>query len=282
MTGPVQIGTANLPGDALQGVGRAFAVLEHLAERPQTPSELARALDMKWTTAYRTLMTLTAMGYVERNADTGCYSVGVRTYAVGSAYVSALKLPEIASPYLSAAAELAGSTTQLVTRDDHSSVVVSVCPVRSHVMPETSVGCNFPLHCGSKGHVLLAYADPAFRENYLSGPLVSLTPLSITDPDILRERLDQVRARGYAVTDRDVRMFSSSVAAPIVDRAGDVVASVTIAMDPHELRQQTRRLIDLVVRTARGISQRLISANNASPPGTSPESQAEAPQIRLA
>ncbi|MEA2177415.1 MAG: hypothetical protein QOG77_712, partial [Solirubrobacteraceae bacterium] len=69
-------------------MGRAFAVLEQLAERPRSPSELARALGMKWTTAYRTLMSLKDMGYVERDPETGRYSVGMRTYSLGSAYIA--------------------------------------------------------------------------------------------------------------------------------------------------------------------------------------------------
>jgi hypothetical protein len=55
--------------------------------------------------------------------------------------------------------------------------------------------------------VLLTYADADFVDDYLSRPLESLTPMTIVDPAVLRKRFDQIRERGWAVTDRDVRPF---------------------------------------------------------------------------
>jgi DNA-binding IclR family transcriptional regulator len=253
------------PQRHLQSVERAFAVLERLAEQAQSPSELARALDMKWTTAYRTLMSLTEMGYVERHPSTGRYSVGVRTYSLGSAYIASLSLHQVARPYLEAASGVGSATAQLVKRVQRQSVVISVCEVRTDHVPETTVGCNFPLHCGSKGRVLLAYAPPDFVEDYLSQPLEALTPMTITDPAELRTRLENIRARGYEMSDRDIRLFSSSVAAPVTDTDG-VVASVTLAVQPHELRKNERRLIELVVRTANGISRAMRDRGDGSFP----------------
>lgn len=252
-------------GGLLQGVGRAFAVLELLAERPRSPSELARALGMKWTTAYRTLMSLKEMGYVERDPGTGRYSVGVRTYSLGSAYIASMSLPQIAQPYLHAASATSGATAQLIKRDHRNSLVISVFEAQTNHVPETTVGCNFPLHCGSKGRVLLAYAEPEFIDGYLSRPLEALTPHTLTDPVALRERLQRIRERGYEITDRDIRLFSSSVAAPIFDAAGNVPASITLVVQPHELRASSQRLVELVVRTAKGISRALLDSARPGP-----------------
>lgn len=239
----------------LRGVGRAFALLEQIGDRPMRASDLARALDMKWTTAHRTLTYLASMGYIERDETTGHYFIGVRAYALGSSYVSSLRLSETARPILHAASIMGRATAQLVKRDHRQSVVLSVCdPGRDHV-PETTIGCNFPLHCGSKGHVLLAFATPDFIDAYLERRLEQLTPYTVIDPVALRNRLEDVRGRGYALTDRDVRVFSSSVAAPVRDRAGNVVASVTLVVPPEELRERRHHLTEVVVKAARSISQ---------------------------
>jgi DNA-binding IclR family transcriptional regulator len=248
----------------LRGVGRAFALLEQIADRPMRASDLARALDMKWTTAHRTLTYLASMGYVERDDGTGRYHVGVRAYAFGSSYVPSLRLAEIARPYLHAASVVGHATAQLVKRDHRQSVVVGVCDPGPDHVPETTVGCNFPLHCGSKGHVLLAFATPEFVDAYLERRLEQLTPYTVTDPNLLRQRLDDIRVRGYALTDRDVRVFSSSVAAPVEDRAGNVVASVTLVVPPADLRERGRRLSEVVVGTARSISQTLTAPHPAT------------------
>jgi DNA-binding IclR family transcriptional regulator len=249
----------------LQGVSRAFAVLELLAERPRSPSELARALGMKWTTAYRTVMSLKEMGYVERDPETGRYSVGVRTYSLGSAYIASQTLPQVAQPYLHAASAASGATAQLVKRDHRNSVVISVYESQTNYVPETTVGHNFPLHCGSKGRVLLAHAEPTFIDGYLSRTLEALTPMTMTDPQQLRDRLALIRERGYEITDRDIRVFSSSVAAPVTEPSGAVVASITLAVQPHELRTQHQRLVELVTRTAKGVSRALLDPARPAP-----------------
>lgn len=247
----------------LQGVGRAFALLEQVAERPMRASALARSLGLKWTTAHRTLSYLTSTGYLERDELTGEYFIGVRAFSLGSSYVASLCLAEAARPYLHAASILGKSTAQLVKRDHRRSVVLSVSdPDRNHVA-ETTIGCNFPLHCGSKGHVLLAYAPESFLDAYLSRPLERLTPYTIIDPEAVRDRVAAVRKSGFAVTSRDVRSFSSSVAAPVRDRLGQVVAAVTLVVPPQQLDASEQQLTHLVVRAAASISRAVASTRGA-------------------
>ncbi|MCW3010227.1 MAG: hypothetical protein JWO90_631 [Solirubrobacterales bacterium] len=222
-----------------------------------TATALATRLEMNWSTLYRNLSSLAELGYVERRGDH--YAIGMRLYALGSAFLPELALNNVARPHLHAASTVTRSVAQLITRDDRRSVVLAACEASAGHVPETSIGNNFPLHCGSKGHVLLTYADEAFVDEYLSRPLERLTPETITDPGLLRDRLAQVRAQGYAVTERDVRSFSSSVAAPVFDRSGTTVASVTLVVRPEDLRVQRPRLVQLVRQTATAISRSLRS-----------------------
>ena len=230
-------------------------MLELVADRPLRAAEVARGLGLSWATAHRMLTYLTQMGYLERDPATRRYAVGVRSYSLGSSYLARLPLHHVCNPYLEAAATVASATAQLVERDHRRSVVLSVVEARKHHVPETTIGWNFPLHCGSKGHVLLAYEDPAFVDDYLSRTLEALTQWTIVDPDVLRERFAQVRAQGYAVTTRDVRPFSASVAAPVFDAGGSVVASITLVVHPSELRRRRGHLVDVVRRTAEGVSK---------------------------
>lgn len=239
---------------ALQTVERAFSVLHVLTDGPHTGSALARRLGLKWATAHRMLTTLTTLGYVERD-ENGEYRLGLRAYALGSAYVLSSRLHQAARPYLRAASLSAQVVAQIAERGGRSSIVLSVHEPKVDYVPETSVGCNFPLHCGSKGHVLLAWADPAFVDDYLSGPLEALTPYTCTDPDVLRATLDRVRRDGYAVTDRDVRLFSSSVAAPVFGPQDQLLGALTLVCRPERFQVLRRRLIRLVTSTAEGISR---------------------------
>jgi DNA-binding IclR family transcriptional regulator len=241
-------------GGALQGVGRAFDILECLADRPMTATEVVHVLEIKWATAHRTLRYLLGRGYLERDEQTGTYHIGARAYSIGGAYVTDLPIVRVARAHLPDAVDESGATAQLVKRDGDRSVVLSVFEPRTNSLPDTSVGYNFPLNCSSKGHVLLAYADEAVVEAFLAGPLPALTPYSITDPEKLRARLELVRRRGYAVTARDTRLFSGSVSAPVHQSDGRVVACVTLIVPAANVEKVLPRLIDTATRTAEAIS----------------------------
>ena len=202
-------------GAALQGVGRAFSVLELVADRPLRASEIARALGLSWATAHRVLTYLTEMGYLDRDPPTRRYSVGVRSYSLGSSYLARLPLHHISHPYLEAAATVARATAQLVKRDHRRSVVLGVVEARRHHVPETTIGCNFPAALRFQGPRSTRARDARVRRRLPEPAARALTSWTVVDPEILRRRFEEVRARGYAVTDRDVRMFSSSVAAPV-------------------------------------------------------------------
>jgi DNA-binding IclR family transcriptional regulator len=239
---------------ALQGVGRALDILECVAEGGMTATELVEELGIKWATAHRALTYLWERGYLERDDATGVYSIGPRVYAIGSSYVAQLPLVQVARAHLPSAVEQSGATAQLVTRGGNRSVVLSVFEPRNDPVAQTSIGFNWPLNCSSKGHVLLAYEDAAFVEEFLSAPLPALTPHSITDPNELRKVLDCVRERGYAVTARDTRMFSGSVSAPVRGARGNVVACVCLIVPAAELKKRMSGLVETATRTADSIS----------------------------
>lgn len=236
-----------------------MAVLEEIAERPMRAKEVAEALGIKWTTAYRTIAYLHDNGFLEKRDDaSGLYHIGSRLYYIGSSYVNHLPVLQSSEPYLRAAAEDTGATVQLVERYRRRSVVLSVVePTSSAHIPKTTIGWHFPLHCGAKGQVLLAYAEPAFVQEYLRAPLQALTPHTITDPGELGERLDQIRENGCATTWRDVQLSTGAVAFPVADAGAQVVASVTLIVGHSELKKRETKLIDVASRTAESISMSL-------------------------
>ncbi len=239
----------------LQGVGRAMAVLEQLAEGGMRPKDLSQALGLKWTTLYRTLAYLHDHGYLERDESTGMYYIGGRLYYIGSSYVNHLPAVQGATPYLKAAADELGATVQLCQRSGRRSLVLLVAePAAGEYIPKTTIGFHFPLHCGAKGQVLLAYSSPGQIEQYLAEPLVALTPHTITDPDRLRERLAEIRATGYAITKRDVQLSTAAAACPVMDGSGHVTASVSLIVSHAEFARKEGRLVDASSRTAQAIS----------------------------
>jgi DNA-binding IclR family transcriptional regulator len=115
------------------------------------------------------------------------------------------------------------------------------------------------LHTGSKGQVLLAYSGEKFIDDYLDGKLEQLTPNSVTDPDILREKLAQIREQQYSITIADVQMFTGSMAAPIFDRDGKANSCVCFVTKKSVIEDEKRRtrLVELLQETAQSISMAL-------------------------
>lgn len=239
----------------LQSLGRAMAILEAVAETPMRPTDIAERLGLKWATAYRSIKYLREQGFLAREARGGKYRIGPRLYYVGSSYVRDLPLLEASRSYMKEAVDRTGTAAQLVERQGDNSVVLFAIESQTILLPQATIGYHFPLHCGSKGHVLLAHTSPAFIDRFLAAPLRSFTPHTITDPQELRRRLDEVRDQGFAETVRDIRPTTASVAAPIRDVNGVVTAAITLITSASTFEEHRARLIEIVVEIAQTVSQ---------------------------
>jgi DNA-binding IclR family transcriptional regulator len=213
---------------ALKGVGRAMLILEALAERPMRAQDLARRLDLKWTTAYRSLAYLEEHGYLRLDPATGVYSIGSHLYRLGIAYLNSHPLAQAASPHLKPMAHELKCAAQLNERQGLRVITLAFVDAPGATISKTQPGFSWPLNVASKGHLLLAFAPDEVRQEALSGPLTAFTEHSITDPGVLRRRIEEVRAADYAVTRDDLQLGVGSVATPVRDVDGAVVACVTL------------------------------------------------------
>ena len=115
---------------------------------------------------------------------------------------------------------------------------------------------HFPLHCGSKGQVLLAYSDEDFIEEYLAGELEQITPETVIDPGAVRNIIKNIQENGYAKTEGDVQSFTGSVGAPVFNANHNVVASVTMIVLRNALREPgyEDHLVEKLLQTTHSIS----------------------------
>jgi DNA-binding IclR family transcriptional regulator len=117
----------------------------------------------------------------------------------------------------------------------------------------SQVGSRLPMHATGVGKVLLAYAPEETRVAVFEH-LTRITPYTITQPGRLREQLRRVHADGYATTSEEMSLGACSVAVPVSDRTGEVVAAIGFVV--ANLRQRGRLLAALQV-AARGIGRSL-------------------------
>lgn len=251
---PVDGGSGDAP---LRGVQRAVELLEALAIEQMRPSELCKHLGLPWTSVHRLISQLAAQGFVEKETDSGRYRVGQACWLVGSTYTVHHPVLDAGRPGVEQLAANVDAVVQLCERAGRLALtLLSVHRYESESILKTTYGYHFPLHCGSKGQVLLAYSEPEFIEAYLKGPLEQLTSETVTEPPRIQEILAQIREQGYARTEGDVQLFTGSLAAPVFRRDGRVVASVCMITQRSALASAdtVAAMTDQLLSTARSIS----------------------------
>ncbi|WP_017596268.1 IclR family transcriptional regulator domain-containing protein [Nocardiopsis potens] len=214
----------------VQSLERGLAVIRAFsAERPEmTLSDAARATGLTRAAARRFLLTLTDLGYVR--SDGRLFALTPRVLELGYAYLSAAGLPEVAQPHLQALAAEVRESSSVSVLDGDSVVYVARAATSRIMRVAISVGTRFPACYTSMGRVLLASRPPAEIDAHLErAELPALTRHTLTDPAELRAELDRIRDQGWAIIDQELEEGLRSVAAPIRDRDGRVIAAANVS-----------------------------------------------------
>ena len=211
----------------VQSVQRAAALLEAIAEapEPQTAPDLAERCGLNRSTAWRILATLEDEGLVERDAATNRYSLGPAVARLTAAGTEAM--PRLARPHLEQLARRTGETVSLAVPRGLQLVYVNQVEA-PHVMAPDWLGRTVPLHATSTGKALLAWLPSEELEAVIAQPLPRFTDSTITELGKLRQEMERVRRRGYAVSRGELEGGLWGVSAPVLDRRGRPIAVVSV------------------------------------------------------
>lgn len=223
--------TTPAPGDSyVQSFARGLAVLRSFgSDAPaQTLSEVAERTGLTRAGARRILLTLLHLEYVE--ADGRLFRLTPKVLELGFAYLSSLPVWTRAQPLMEDLVESLRQSCSAAVLDGDEIVYVLRVPAHKIMSINLGVGSRLPAYCTSMGRVLLSGLPPEqLRTRLQSMELKAHTPHTITDIEQLIERIDQARQQGWAMIEEELEMGLSSVAAPVLDRNGRVVAAVNIS-----------------------------------------------------
>ena len=215
----------------MQSLERGLSVIRAFdsEHRELTLSEVARATGLTRAAARRFLLTLVELGYVR--LDGTRFSLRPRVLELGFAYLSSLTLPEVAEPHMEALVERINESSSVSVLDDTEVVYVARVPTRRIMSITLAVGSRLPAYATSMGRVLLgALPDAELEERLDRIDVRPLTPRTVASRDALRAVIEQVRRQGYALTDQELEQGLRSVAVPIHDASGAVVAALNISV----------------------------------------------------
>ena len=257
----VLVVTTAVPPGGLSTVRNAARLLKVFRSREADlgVSELARRLGLGKSTVHRMLTTLVAEGLIEQNPRTGGYRLGIVMFELGEAVRVHMDLHAAVGPVLGELRAQTGESSQVGVLDGHEVVYVDRLESAHSLRLFTETGRRVPVHCTSSGKVLLAYLSETRRQAVLrAAPLTALTPHTITDRSQLAAELDRVRRRGWAEAINEREIGVASIAAPVRDVSGEVVAAISIGVPLARCSVMAlRRLAPVIVEAAEAASRRL-------------------------
>lgn len=213
------------------GLARGVEILRMFSRDRSTITapEMARELGIPRSTMFRLVQTLEHLGLLESDAGGHSHRLGVGMLGFGFEYVSSLDVTEVGRPELERLRDATGLATHMVVRDGTEVVVVLKVPGRSAFSGSLSVGARLPAHGTVLGRVMLAGLDnQELRELFDGKSLPRFSDETPTNLDSLIALLAADRRRGYAVSQSYFEPGICSVAAPIRDNSGAVVAGINV------------------------------------------------------
>lgn len=214
----------------IEAVGRAISVLEALGENPgQGVTALATTLGLTKSIVFRLLFTLEENGFVSRDTERAEYSLGYRIGVLGERIGRVGTLMHVAPPVMDRLRDTTGENINLIGREGMHAVVLATREGLHSIVLRANSGRTGPLHAGGASLLVLAYSDPAVIDMVLSQPLERFSATTNTNPEKVRTILGRIRDNGYNIALNDVDDGAFSVAAPIIDANGKVVAGLSIA-----------------------------------------------------
>ena len=246
-------------GMKVQSIERAFAVLGTLSDGPIGVTEVAGRASLPKSTAARLLGTLAAEGAVEQVPGDTRYRLGPTIVTLAAGVRPTRSLVAIARPLLVELADAIGEAAGLSIPDGFAAHYVDQVDSPHPVGVRDWTGARIPVHAVSSGQVFLAHMHPAEIDRFLAGRLERFTPQTITDPEVLRDRVRQVQLDGFAWTIEEYAEGISSVAAGLADPDGEVIAALHVHGPSYRFPGATERstIARIVVETAIRVSARL-------------------------
>jgi IclR family pca regulon transcriptional regulator len=236
------------------GVIRAFT-----AEAPaQTLTEVAARTGLDRAGARRILLTLAQLGYVYQEGR--LFRLTARTLDLGYAYLSTTPLWNLAEPVMEQLVAEVHESCSIAVLDGTEMVYILRVPTSKIMSINLGIGSRLPSWCTSMGRVLLSGLPEARVDAILAGSEIrAYTRHTVTDPGELKKAIAQARTQGYAAVSQELEEGLCSVAVPLTDRAGNVIAAMNISGNAGRvsLAQMTRKMLPHLQAAAERINTSL-------------------------
>lgn len=242
----------------VQSVDRALSILESFSQHEELGvTEISKLVNLNKSTAYGLLSTLYEKGYVDKK-DNGKYCLGLKLLELGQYVQDRLDVKAVARPLLEKLCEKYDETIHLVLCNRGEAFYVDKVESARSIVNISQVGKKVALNASSVGKIILAYMPPEQMEQELAKPLKRYTPNTIVDPDQLRQHVEIIRQKGYALDMEEIELGVRCIATAIRDYTGKVIGAFSSSAPATRVSEEKlMEIIEAVKETGHNISLRL-------------------------
>jgi len=242
--------------DFMTSLARGLHVIRAFAgvDRRLTIADVSRATGLTRAVVRRCLYTLRELGYAATDGRT--YFLQPRILNLGYAYLSTAAMPIAAQPVLEEMSETLGEASSVAMLDDGAVVYVARAATKRIMSVTLGVGSRLPAYCTALGRVLLSQlSEDQVTAELAKVDFVSHTKHTVTSRKKLEEIISQVRAEGFALNDQELEIGLRSIAVPVRNVVGTVVAAMNVSTQAS--RVSRRELLDRCLPILQAASERL-------------------------
>ncbi len=227
----------------VMGLEKGLSIIEAIGQvrGPATLSQLAAITGHTKASVRRCLITLCRLGYAVQSGRE--FWLAPRTLRLGQAFVASDALTRLAQPILEMAAERTRESASMAVLDGQDAVFVARATHRSSLSTGLGIGSRLPAYASATGRVLLSGQTPEHVEfilNRMARP--ALTPRTRTALREVLQQIEQVHSQGYAVCDEELEIGLRSIAVPIRNGRGELLAAMSLSVATS--RKTRTELID--------------------------------------
>ncbi len=223
----------------VMGLEKGLAVIEAFGinKGPLTLTQASEITGHTKAAVRRSLLTLCKLGYA---VQAGRYfRLAPRSLRLGHAYVASDPLAKVAQPILEMTSERTQESSSIAVLDSQDAVFIARSTHRRSLSSGLGVGARLPAYCSATGRVLLSEKDPSeveFILNRMSRP--TLTPHTQTRVQSVLDEISLVQTRGYSINDEELELGLRSIAVPIRNGQGELIAAMSLSVSTSRMTRQ--------------------------------------------
>ncbi|WP_421870588.1 IclR family transcriptional regulator [Pararhizobium sp.] len=255
---PGRKASENAVPSSVQVLDRSLKLLDLVASGDGAAlTDLSDQSGMAPSTVHRLLTALAGHGMVTHDTETGAWTIGLKAFEIGNAFLRFRKLGTISRPFLKQLMEHSGETANIGIEDGGDVVFISQveshAPMRAFFRP----GRRGPIHASGIGKAILSTWENAAIERLLSRqPLMRFTEKTRDTLPRLLSDIETIRSRGWSIDDEEHTLGMRCLAAPIFNEYGEAIAGISISGPAVRLPDGTLAALGPVVKAAAdGVTQ---------------------------